>query len=176
MVNDSSECLHELEWNNKLAVAISRELSISSKEVGSDSVYCFDFPNNIYENSINMLLHKNFPHSDDLNRFIRFARESGLILKWLNQYRSYNRQFQSTYTALRLETIIILLALIGCMIFLATGTLIFERIVNRKVQTPNSKRFWQYSQVIIDPYRHFLLNKYTKLRTQDTYRLKRDKY
>ncbi|XP_031634347.1 uncharacterized protein LOC116347768 [Contarinia nasturtii] len=89
MVYQPSDYIDQLEWNDKLAVALSRELSRSPTGKDNDSslkIYCFEHPNNIYEYPLKVLMHKKFSYAKELNTFIRFARECGLIDKWLKEY------------------------------------------------------------------------------------------
>lgn len=82
--------LNKLEWNNKLAVAVSTELSFSRVKTENSQIfhqmdfYCFDQPNIIYKYSLKMLTRKSFPYLNELNDFIQRASDGGLIVKWLS--------------------------------------------------------------------------------------------
>lgn len=145
------KCINELLWNDKLAIAISRELSICSR----NNAYCFDHPNIIYEYSLSMLTRKDFPLINELNQFIQGAVEGGLITRWLKRYRSREKEIPPEYTDINWENFSIYVVFYLGLTFFAFVMLIIEKIVYRKVREPNSKPFWRYIEMAIDPYRYF---------------------
>lgn len=75
--------LSDLQWNDKLAVAISRDHYLSRSENGlnyQNIAYCFDHPNFICGYSLTMLARKDFSFLDELNDFIQRAVEGGLVI------------------------------------------------------------------------------------------------
>ena len=154
---------NELRWNDKLAIAISRELSLSRNQTQTshfdsvDSAHCFDHPNIIYSHSLSILTRKNFPLINELNQFIERATETGLFDKWVKRYRSFRgEQLQIQYT-IGLTNFIIVMTIYSGMVSLAFIIIVIERFVYGKVRSLNSNPFWRYIEMAIDPYRHFLL-------------------
>lgn len=123
-------------------------------------LYCFNNPNNIYEYSLKILMKKDFALVNELNRFIRYASDGGLIVKWLkgNRYNSNSEKLSKfSFSETNLNSL-----LFNLIIFCAVSTLsmiafIVEILVDRNVQKKNCSTFWRYCQMFIDPYRYFFL-------------------
>lgn len=164
-MNRPDEYLSQLKWNDKLAVAVSFELSRSYAPMGNvefnvqRDIYCFDHRNNIYGYPLKILIQMDFPFLNELNRFTQRVIESGLIEKWLSQYRLHGKEkFQMSYTIVQTEYFYVLFFIFTLMSIVAILTFIFERIVHQKVRTPNSSSHWRFIEMCIDPYRHFFLD------------------
>lgn len=164
MVNYPELYFEQLEWNDKLAVAVSYELSLSFLRIGGNrcdpktKIYCFDAANSIYDYGLKILMRKDFPLINELNQFILYASESGLINKWLMGNRSLTEKkplFE--YVSFKAESLIVALMIFIGMILLALIVIIVETIVHKKIQGQNFIPFWHYVEIMIDPYRHFLL-------------------
>ncbi|XP_031636877.1 uncharacterized protein LOC116349537 [Contarinia nasturtii] len=165
VVNRPDEYLHQLKWNDKLAVAVPYELSRSRTQMGNDQfnarkdVYCFDRRNNIYEYPLTMLVRRDFTLINEFDRFIKHASECGLIEKWLNQYRSHVKEkFRISYNSVQTNYFPIMYSFYGLMLLAAFLTFIFERIVYEKVHAPNAPPYWRFIEMSIDPYRYFFLD------------------
>lgn len=80
---DMNKCLMELKFNDKLAVAISRQHAINARvPLNDEDMFCFDKSDNLFSFSVVMLF-KNDHHLLPLvNMLIRRITESGFILKW----------------------------------------------------------------------------------------------
>lgn len=165
--NDSfsdDELIKSLKWNDQLAIATSHELSISRALFGSNHLdprsitYCFDRPNNVYEYLLKVLMQKNFPYQYELNKFIQYALEGGLVVKWLKDYR-FLAEKESIYEYI---TIDVKNWYAPCFIYLIMSTfslfiLISERIIHKKVRSTNAHPIWRYLEMSIDPHRYFFL-------------------
>lgn len=165
VVESPEQYLGELKWNNKLAIAISHEKSCCRTQVENsrvniqNEIYCFDHPNIVHDYSLKMLVRSIFPHLNELNRFIRYASEHGLIVKWMKDYQSTHKgkghQFQ--YSKFSLEFHADILVLFICMDLVACIILFIEWIIHKKNQEQNSKSFWRFAEMFIDPYRYSFL-------------------
>lgn len=151
-----SEHLHQLEWNNKIAVAVSLAEVQNDRRL-SNLVYCFNDP--IYEYSLKMFMRNDFPYINELNQFIQQAMDSGLILKWLKGYQfgsSIKRSEKTLYEYMHNHEALMLLIVFCCLLLsLAFFMWIIEKIVHKKVCTQNSALIWKYIEMMIDPYRHY---------------------
>lgn len=152
--------LHQLEWNSELAVATSLERVRNLQLDKELKLYCFNNANNIYEYSLKILMKKGFPLVDELNRFIQYASDGGLIVKWLKRNRfSAVAQKPSKYKFSESSSNSMLF---NGMIFCGVSALsvlvcAIEILVHRNVQAKKHSKFWLHCQMCIDPYRYFLL-------------------
>lgn len=87
MTNNTNAYMRQLEWNDTLAVATTIE---RVQRIFGSMAYCFDNLQNIYEYSLSILMRKDFPLSNELNKFIQQASSNGLLSMWLkyNQFES----------------------------------------------------------------------------------------
>lgn len=159
-MKNPNEYIDELIWNDKLAVAISYARVQSDRSIFTSS-FCFDTFNSINGYSLKFLMRKDFPLINELNEFILRATDSGLITKWLKGKRFETLkekppQFQNI--SIGISSIIVLLFICAGMLLFGLSILVIEIIVDTKVREENSAQFWFYIQMIIDPYRYFLLN------------------
>lgn len=164
LVQRPEEYFKQLDWDDKLAVAVSHQLSFSPIHIGNDRfdpkkmIYCFDSENSIHEYAMKILMSKTFPFINELNRFILSASESGLITKWLMKYRSLTvKESSSEFAIFKAESLIVQVFISLGMLLFAFVVVILEGIVHEKARAENEIRFWYYLEIIIDPYRHFLL-------------------
>lgn len=161
IVKHPSDYLREIELNDKLAIALPREMLLFRTGNESDlirNIFCFDHPNNIYESPLQLLMRKKFEFSNDLNKFIWYAKESGLIAKWLMDRRSIKgEELQLKYEALKADSFTIPIMLYSCILTMAVIVLITEVIVYKKVRTLNSLAVWRYIEMMINPDRLFYL-------------------
>lgn len=160
ITNDQNYNLRQLEWNSKLAVATSLERVRKMQLKSELKLYCFNNPNNIYEYSLKILMKKDFALVNELNRFIRYASDGGLIVKWLKGNTFISDSEKSSkfgFSEAHLNSL-----LFNGIIFCGVSTLsmivfIAEMLVYKNVQKNVSSTFWRYCQMFIDPYRYFLL-------------------
>lgn len=161
ITNDISDYLHQLERDNKLAIATSYERIRKYQSNSGAKLYCFNDMNNLYGYPLKILMQKNFPYADELNRFIMHASEGGLIYKWLKRRNRSEKPTKLHYFYFKLESL-----LFGGTIFLGTTALTFlilfvEMIVFKNVQKANPALIWLFMDMAIDPERHFLLEDLT---------------
>lgn len=165
IVKHPSDYLREIELNDKLAIALPREMLLFRTGNESDmiqNIFCFDHPNNIYESPLQLLMRKKFEFSNDLNKFIWYAKESGLIAKWLMDKRSIKgKEPQFKYEALKADSFTIPIMLYSCILAMAVIAFITEVIVYKKIRTSNSLAIWRYIEMMINPDRLFYLKDLT---------------
>lgn len=152
--NDLNEELHQLQWNDKLAV-ISSFAEVQNDPIISSLVYCFK--NSIHEYSFKIFMRDNFPLINELNRFIHHAFDCGLIPKWTKTFQYFTEKSNKSQYYPVSMTLLMVLSIICCGILLfASFVWILETIVHKKNCTQNSSPFWHFIEMMIDPYRHFL--------------------
>lgn len=78
--DDLALCMIQLQYNPKMAVAISREY-VSSNRYYNFS-YCFSKQEIIHSHTLKFMVRKNFFHLIQLNTFIQMTYTGGLIEKW----------------------------------------------------------------------------------------------
>lgn len=165
IIRDPNDYFGQLEWNDKLAIAASRELFTSSTSIEErrlrlkKTVYCFIHPDYIHQYSLKILANKNFVLVKELNRFIQKVSENGCIVKWLKRYRfASEKQPIYEYATATAQSFVSPLAIGLCLFLLASSAIIAEWFIYRMTRTPNSSKFWQFVQMLIDPDRYFLLD------------------
>lgn len=165
LVDQPNDHLFQLERNDRLAIAISKELSLSPIRKGNNrmdpklKIYCFGNSNSLHEYELTLLLRKNFPYLNEMNKFLKYASGVGLIEKWLKNYRSIAEKPPSyDYEMFKAESLYIAFTVFLCMMFASFIVVIMEKFVHKTVRTGNGGRFWRYIEIIIDPYRYLLLN------------------
>lgn len=164
LVENPEHYLKQLDWDDELAVAVCHQITLSPIKIGNNRfdpkkmIYCFDPENSIHEYSIKILMQRNFSLINQLNEFILFASESGLITKWLVDYRSLTvKESSAKFAIFKAEALIVQLCISFGMLVMAFIVVILEKIVHKMVQAENGIPFWYYLEILIDPYRHFLL-------------------
>lgn len=157
--DDLDICLSQLNRNSKLAIAISREHAYNSHLISTSGLYCFNNFEIIYKYALKFLIRKNFAYQSKLNRFIQMGSAGGLIEKWrsVSKIRSQYTNEKKLYGIITLGNFygffLIFITILAHLILLH----LFENIVNKQAQKPNSFRFWLLIEMGIDPYRHFWL-------------------
>lgn len=166
VIHDPNDYFDQLDWNDRLAIAASHELSISSTSEEEkrlrlkETIHCFKHPENIHKYSVKMLANKNFSLLMELNRFIQGASESGCIEKWLKSYRLVEqKQPIYQYATTTVEHFLYIIAFLFWIVLFAFSVIVIERYVHAKVRTPDTFAFWRYFEMlVIDSDRHFLLD------------------
>lgn len=160
--NELDICFEELTFDEHLAVAVSREYALST--FLTKSVFCFDGSETICNHELKILMKKNFALADELNDFIKYSDQGGLIVKWLNDFQQsqpkYEFDNQVGYKSLTLEYFWGCLIIYGCVWIPTFMVAIAEQIIYRKARDPHAAKFWIYAEMLIDADRHFLLNHY----------------
>lgn len=156
MTNDTNAYMRQLEWNDTLAVATTIE---RVQRIFGSMAYCFDNLQNIYEYSLSILMRKDFPLSNELNKFIQQTSSNGLLSMWLkqNQFESPIEIKKKGFQQVSADTIFYLLIFhfsfsLGLLLLVNA-----ERFIYKKVRTENSTQIWRYLEMGIDPHRYFFL-------------------
>lgn len=163
IVKKPIDYLHQLEWNNKLAVGVSRELILShagERRNRQDDIYCFEHSNIIFEHPLSLLTPIDFHLLNELNSFIERANENGLIINWLNQYGTFRDRRHTFHTenfVYVAEDAKYILYLCFCILCVAFIILIIENIVYKMVNGLHPQPFWRFIEMCIDPNRYFFL-------------------
>lgn len=160
ILESKNDFLNELQWNDKLAVAISYE-RVQTDRLLSASLYCLDDFNSIYGYSLKFLMRKNFLLMNELNQFIQQSSDAGLITKWLkgNQLEySVQKPPKFQFVQSHMDAVLILFTFCLCLFSIAALILLIEFIVDKKVRTEKSARFWRYIEMSIDSRRYLWLN------------------
>lgn len=156
---DLDICLSQLDRNDRLVVAISREHALNSRLISTSQIYCFKNPETIYDYTLSILMHENFPLSKELDEFIRIASASGLIKRWrlVSRIRNVPKYDANEIGILKLDSLFGLLVIYFRMVFLLFITFCLELIVHKMVKKFNSSKMWMHIEMLIDSDRHFLL-------------------
>lgn len=157
---DHDLCLNRLNYEDNLAVAVSREYAWNTRFLGRSSTYCFENSEAIDNYALKVLMKKDFPFVSELNNFIKYATEGGLIVKWLKDSRVVQRkreQERISFSPLRLQNIHGILIIYASLWIFTFITALLEQIIYRQTRKPNTARFWIYAEMAIDEERHFLL-------------------
>lgn len=164
-IDQPNDNLHQLEWNDKLAIAVSNELSLSPIQNGKNQmdpklkIYCFGNLNGLHQNDLTLLMRKDFPFMEKLNEFVRHASDVGLVAKWLKSYRSIAEKPSCyNYEIFKAQNLYVVFEIGLCIFLIAFIVVIIERFVHKSVRSGNCRRFWRYIEMTIDPYRYLLLN------------------
>lgn len=81
--DDIDECLYQVKYDKKLAVALSRQHALNvPMEIAEDDMFCFPKANNIYTFSVVMLVMKDYFLLPKMNLMFRRMSETGFMLKW----------------------------------------------------------------------------------------------
>lgn len=158
--NDPNIYLSRLEWDSKLAVAVSREQLRNDESLSRLHIYCFENPNHIYEYPMRVLTTKKFRFLSQLNRFIKMTTESGLIGKWLKkiQFGQFGQgKTAPIYTEVDMEVIWVLVVIIAILLLFSTYVL-YERAMAKRHKDKSNARIWRIIKMLIDPDRHFFMD------------------
>lgn len=159
-VSNPYEYLSELEWNDKLAVAVSLANVENDENILKLDLFCFNNQNHIYEYPLKMFASKQFPFMVELNRIIKMATESGLIVKWLKgiQYGpicEIKPLFE--YIDVTFEMFAVFLVIISSMYLFTIFILIIERITFKEIQLQNVRPLWRFTDMMINAKRYYLV-------------------
>lgn len=158
--------LKQINWNEKFAVAVSFENMKNDDFMFELGLYCFKSPNNIHEYPLKFLTSKNFPLMLKLNEFIMRARESGLVMKWLNGFKFSPRSDEKPlfeYIEVKVEMFRTVILILGILFFFTYFILILERTSYKKVQMNNVQPIWHLIDNIINPYRIYIFGIYNQI-------------
>lgn len=151
-------CLKRLDSNQRLAVAISLEQAQSSRY--ASKIYCFRKSDAFLAYSLQILVRKDFPFLEELNKFINAASASGLIEKWQtdNKARCDFKYPTDRFHQMTMDNFVtffilwISLAIVPCFVF------VLENVIFYMTHKQNPTKFSHYLELWIDGDRHFLLD------------------
>lgn len=153
-------CLEHLKLNERSAIAISNAFMRTSGLLGTSTVYCLKRNDAIHEYAVKFLVRQNLSYETELNDFILRTGQSGLITKWLKSINfRHSVKAPMEMTEITLENQKVLMVISCLMILLATIMLVFEIIVRSQVMKDERGHFWCYVERLIDPDRHYFLDK-----------------
>lgn len=157
-------CLQRLEYDEKLAVALSRLHGYNSPVISRRDIYCFPPEQNIYSYSVVMPIRLDFHLRPQINFIIRQLLEFGLIERWdkLSQsiaenadiMKMINNGGSSDEKHLVVLTVAHIMGAILIMIFghiLASLAFLAETIVYNKLQTEKPSKKWIRLHKILNP-------------------------
>lgn len=152
-------CLSQLEWNSKLAVAISREHAHNNLLISASKFHCFENSEIIHGYSLKFFVRKDFKYLNNLNEFIQMACTTGLVKKWRieSQIRSKYKHIEKIYGFLTFENFYESYFQWFVLEISIILILLLERLVHRKVRQAKHLRIWTHIEMFIDPFRHFWL-------------------
>lgn len=147
----------KLQYNPKMAVAISREY-VSSNRYYNFS-YCFSRQEIIHSHTVKFMVRKNFFHLIQLNTFIQMTYTGGLIEKWksINDAQIHRISSGIEYNHLTFDHFRGMCFIWVSLILTAFLVFLLEKYIHKKNRQPNSSRFWKIIEMTIDPYRYFML-------------------
>lgn len=159
IVSNPYEHLQHLQWNDKLAVAVSLETVKNEDFISKLNLFCFSSPNRIYEYPLKILAKKRFAHMIKLNRFLEMTSESGLIVKWLKGFNfdASEKEPLYQYVVVELETFLVLVVVTVCLQIFAFFVIILERKAYMKIHTRTDTPAWRFIDKTINPDRYFLM-------------------
>ncbi|CRK87864.1 CLUMA_CG001651, isoform A [Clunio marinus] len=150
---EMDKCLMDIERDEKLAVAISRQHATNARiPLNVENMYCFDKANNIFSFSVVMLFKKDHHLLPAVNVLIRRITESGFILKWkadnekvkINEIRKQRGDSHENAEPLNLGHVLGSFGLMFVGFCLAIGAFINEWIVYYLVHKRNNKFLQKY--------------------------------
>lgn len=149
--------MEQLYWDDNLAVAVSLERVKNEELISKLGIYCFKSPNQIHEYPLKILAVKDFPFLNELNKLIKQASESGLIVKWLKGCRfgptsDKEPLFQYMEVNLELFIAIIIINIIAQLFIYSILTL--EKKAYNKIHQQNVHSFWKWTELMINPDRY----------------------
>lgn len=153
---NTDDCLKRLQYDEKLAVAVSRLHAENTPAISRSEMFCFPRSNNIYSYSVAMPIKLDYHILPVINYNIRNLFEFGLVERW-------NKLGQSVAAALEIkyflnkasdghdDRLVVLTVphIMGAILimffghFVALITFLTELIVNRMIQQRNCTKFWQ---------------------------------
>lgn len=160
IITNPYQHLRELQFDERLAVGVSFEHVQNDELVNRQNIFCFESPNHIYSYSMNVLTSKDFPYLAELNRFIKMASESGLVVKWLKGYTFGSvpeKKSSSEYVEVKLEMYVYLVLIALSLQILACLIAIIESTAFKKIHMDNARPFWRIIEMTVNPYRYFLM-------------------
>lgn len=161
---NTDECLKRLEYDEKLAVAVSRSHAHNTPAISRTALFCFPRSKNVYSYSVAMPIKLDYHMLPTINYNIRQLFEFGLVERW-NKYSesiAANQEIKKTLDAatdgkdsrLVVLTVAHIMGAILVMFFghiIALVAFMFEVIVERQIRQRNCAKFWNKLHWFLKP-------------------------
>lgn len=166
--------MKQLNANDDLAIAVSRQHIFNNPIYKKSQVYCFDRLENIADYSVSLFVRKTFDLLPKIEEIIQKLLEAGFIRKWESESQ-LRRKYEVDYippTALTFEYVAVSIYIVMfpgltmcCVVFLV------EYTANRKCKINNkSTKYWILLQRYCDGHRYFFVNFPETLSKQNRHR------
>lgn len=156
LCTNTDECLKRLEYDEKLAVAVSRLHAENTPAISRSEMFCFPQSKNIYSYSVAMPIKLDYHILPVINYNIRQLFEFGLVERWNNLGQAVAasleiKNFLSQAQDGRDSRLVVLTVphIMGAILIMFFGHFValiafsIELIVNRMVQRRNCTTFWK---------------------------------
>lgn len=90
------ECVNELIYNDRFAIAISREYISNKYNDSLEYIFCFNRENRIESMLVGLLVRRDYELLKTVNRDIKFFAQAGLISHWMDKSRRTVRTSTAT--------------------------------------------------------------------------------
>lgn len=151
----TDECLKRLEYDEKLAVAVSRLHAENTPAISRSEMFCFPRSRNIYSYSIAMPIKLDYHMLPVINYNIRQLFEFGLTERWnkLSQSIAANEEIKKILNQAasgKDDQLVVLTVphIMGALLimsfghFLALSTFFIELWINRKIKQIKCAKVW----------------------------------
>lgn len=163
---DLDECLAQLEFNDHLAVAVSRKHALANRRISNWQIYCLAEEERVFGYPISMFINKDHPLKTNISRLGRMAVEGGLIGKWTKDAQDVMRsegkhhgRYHPT-NALTASQIVLPVIIHGSGLLIAMAIFLGELIVYRMARTRGKyRRYWRKLEWMIDGKQRFFEKK-----------------
>lgn len=157
--SDIDECLHRLEFDDKLAVAVSR-LHIQAMPLHKN-IFCFGPSQNIHNYLNAFMIRSEYSNRHAFDNMMKMVKDSGLISKFQKDLRLHHRKYRSRQItevhSININEFNFAFLFALFFINLSITTFMFEFIIYYKVQSPNSSRIWVFLDKFICGKRYYFL-------------------
>lgn len=161
------ECLENLKYNDKLAIAVSRQYALHNAHVSDTEIFCFDKSENIFNFFVSMHMKQNLDLHEKINGFIQRVLAVGLMKKWITDTQrrvrnNYDRERStSPESAVPLSLEHWSLGFVLYILFMSLSFIAFymEMLVYKNVCSNKSSKFWKWADLVMTGKRTFLLLK-----------------
>lgn len=158
--DDLFQCINQVQFNSRLAVAISHDHARRIRKLSPFQFYCFETPEIIHSYALTFYVRATFPYINELNGFIEALSENGFSEKWRADngvpYAFRSERQDSDDTIITLEKMIGLLCFTLTLQVLVILVFFSEILIYRSARKANSHRFWKIAEKSINPVRYFL--------------------
>lgn len=149
-----------LSWNRYAAVAVSRKHAFNSPAISNEEIYCFQESQNIRSIAISMWTRHHFHLLTEINQFIQYTNEDGLVLKWERDSSSPGPDDNSgviTYNGITWRHFGGGMIAVTLGLFISAIVFAFELFVKHMTRKHRRSTFWKVIERLIDGHRYELL-------------------